>query len=158
MKKGIIFVLLLTSYFYGFTQSTGKYQIKFLEVNKNNSDYGVAILDNNKLIFTSAEEEVVSYKKNFNPRKELFVGDIDYDLVYVPGGIPGASNICSNAQMLDLLSSFSAKNKYIASHYLSYNITKRLNIGLFESVIWENDGDGFNLTYMNPIIFYQSIQ
>jgi len=52
----------------------------------------------------------------------------------------------------------SYKNKYIASHYLSYNITKRLNIGLFESVIWENEGDGFNLSYMNPIIFYQSIQ
>ncbi len=52
----------------------------------------------------------------------------------------------------------SYKNKYIASHYLSYNITKRLNIGLFESVIWENEGDGFNLSYLNPIIFYQSIQ
>jgi len=52
----------------------------------------------------------------------------------------------------------SYKNKYIASHYLSYNISKRLNIGLFESVIWENSGDGFNLSYLNPIIFYQAIQ
>ena len=52
----------------------------------------------------------------------------------------------------------SYKNKYIASHYLSYNITKRLNVGLFESVIWENDGNGFDLSYMNPIIFYQAIQ
>ncbi|MBE9489380.1 MAG: gliding motility protein RemB [Bacteroidetes bacterium] len=52
----------------------------------------------------------------------------------------------------------SYKNKYIASHYLSYNITKRLNVGLFESVIWESDGNGFDLSYMNPIIFYQSIQ
>lgn len=52
----------------------------------------------------------------------------------------------------------SYKNKYIASHYLSYNITKRLNIGLFESVIWDNAGDGINFSYMNPIIFYQSIQ
>ncbi len=52
----------------------------------------------------------------------------------------------------------SYKNKYIASHYLSYNITKRLNVGLFESVIWDNDGDGLNFSYLNPIIFYQSIQ
>jgi len=52
----------------------------------------------------------------------------------------------------------SYKNKYIASHYLSYNVTKRLNIGLFESVIWENSGDGVNLSYLNPIIFYQAIQ
>ena len=52
MKKGIIFILLMGGFFYGTAQSTGKYQIKFLEVNKKNSDYGVAILDNNKLIFT----------------------------------------------------------------------------------------------------------
>jgi len=52
----------------------------------------------------------------------------------------------------------SYKNKYMASHYLSYNITKRLNIGLFESVIWENDGNGADLAYLNPIIFYQAIQ
>ena len=52
----------------------GKYQIKFLEVNKKNSDYGVAILDENKLIFTSADHKVTSAKKNYNPRKDLFVG------------------------------------------------------------------------------------
>lgn len=79
MKKGIAFILLLTTFFYASAQSTGKYQIKFLEINKNNSDYGVAILDNNKLIFTSAEEKIQSSRKNYNPRKDLFVGDIDYD-------------------------------------------------------------------------------
>ncbi len=52
----------------------------------------------------------------------------------------------------------SYRNKYIASHYLSYNVTKRLNIGFFESVIWENAGDGVNFSYLNPIIFYQAIQ
>ena len=52
----------------------------------------------------------------------------------------------------------SYKNKYMASHYLSYNVTKRLNIGLFESVIWDNAGDGVNVSYLNPIIFYQAIQ
>ncbi len=79
MKKGIAFILLLTSFFYASAQSTGKYQIKFLEVNKNNSDYGVAILDNNKLIFTSAEEKIQSSRKNYNPRKDLFIGDIGFD-------------------------------------------------------------------------------
>ncbi len=52
----------------------------------------------------------------------------------------------------------SYKNKYMAIHYLSYHITKRLNIGFFESVIWENDGNGFDLSYLNPVIFYQAIQ
>lgn len=53
----------------------------------------------------------------------------------------------------------SFRTKYMATHYLSYNITKRLNIGLFESVLWENDNDrGFDLNYLNPIIFYRAIE
>ena len=53
----------------------------------------------------------------------------------------------------------SFRTKFMASHYLSYNITKRLNIGLFESVIWQNDnGRGFDMNYLNPIIFYRAIE
>ncbi|MFT6417227.1 MAG: hypothetical protein ACJARZ_002586 [Dokdonia sp.] len=47
----------------------------------------------------------------------------------------------------------------MANHYLSYNVSKRLNIGLFESVIWENDnGRGFDFNYLNPIIFFRAIE
>jgi len=53
----------------------------------------------------------------------------------------------------------SYRTKYMANHYLSYNVTKRLNIGLFESVLWENDNDrGFDLNYLNPVIFYRAIE
>lgn len=53
----------------------------------------------------------------------------------------------------------SYRTKYMASHYLSYNITKRLNLGFFESVLWQNDNDrGFDLNYLNPVIFYHSIE
>ena len=53
----------------------------------------------------------------------------------------------------------SFRTKYVANHYLSYNITNRLNIGLFESVIWENDNDrGFDFNYLNPVIFYRAIE
>ena len=79
MKRGIVLILLFVSFFYGYSQSTANYKIKFLEVNKNNSDYGVAILDENKLIFTSADELEKGSKKNYNPRKELFIGDINHD-------------------------------------------------------------------------------
>jgi hypothetical protein len=59
----------------------------------------------------------------------------------------------------EVTESGSFRTKYMANHYLSYNITKRLNIGLFESVIWENDNDrGFDLNYINPIIFYRAIE
>jgi hypothetical protein len=49
--------------------------------------------------------------------------------------------------------------KYIANHYLSWNVNKRLNIGLFESVIWTNSNDrGFDINYLNPVIFYRAIE
>ncbi|MCF6297221.1 MAG: OmpA family protein [Flavobacteriaceae bacterium] len=78
MKKGILLFLLLASAFYANAQSTGKYQIKFLEINKQNSDNGVAILDNNKLVFTSSDEKISSKRKS-NPRKDLFIGNISSD-------------------------------------------------------------------------------
>ncbi|MCZ4319646.1 gliding motility protein RemB [Aequorivita viscosa] len=53
----------------------------------------------------------------------------------------------------------SFRTKFVANHYLSYNITKKLNVGFFESVVWENDNNrGFDMNYLNPIIFYQAIQ
>lgn len=79
MKRGFILVFFLACFLQVAGQSTGKYQIKFLEVNKKNSDNGVAILDENKLIFTSADHKVTTAKKNYNPRKDLYKGDINFD-------------------------------------------------------------------------------
>jgi len=79
MKRGFILVFFLACFLQVAGQSTGKYQIKFLEVNKKNSDNGVAILDENKLIFTSADHKVTTAKKNYNPRKDLYKGDINID-------------------------------------------------------------------------------
>ncbi|NNL80644.1 MAG: gliding motility protein RemB, partial [Flavobacteriaceae bacterium] len=50
-------------------------------------------------------------------------------------------------------------SKYMANHYLSWNVSKRLNLGLFESVLWTNSNDrGFDINYLNPIIFYRAIE
>lgn len=50
-------------------------------------------------------------------------------------------------------------SKYMANHYLSWNVSKRLNLGLFESVMWDNsNGRGFDINYLNPIIFYRAIE
>ncbi len=49
--------------------------------------------------------------------------------------------------------------KYMANHYLSWNVSRKLNIGLFESVLWTNSNDrGFDINYLNPIIFYRAIE
>jgi hypothetical protein len=53
-------------------------------------------------------------------------------------------------------------NKYVALHHLSINVGKKLNIGVFESVIFSPDDsvgtDHFRLEYLNPIIFYRAIE
>jgi len=52
--------------------------------------------------------------------------------------------------------------KYSTSHYLSLNVTKWLNIGLFESVVWESEDSVVNRhydpQYLNPIIFYRPVE
>src|SRR5690606_39354764 len=49
--------------------------------------------------------------------------------------------------------------KYMATHYLSWNVSKRFNLGLFESVLWTNSNNrGFDVNYLNPIIFYRAIE
>jgi len=51
-------------------------------------------------------------------------------------------------------------DKYMALHHLSLNIGKRLNIGVFESVIFapEDSTGNFDWAYANPIIFYRAIE
>lgn len=54
--------------------------------------------------------------------------------------------------------------KFMAMHYLSWNISKNFNIGLFENVIFNRydtltrQSGGFDWRYLNPIIFYRSIE
>ena len=49
--------------------------------------------------------------------------------------------------------------KYMSNHYLSWNASKKINIGLFESVVWANtNGRGFDMSFFNPIIFYRSVE
>ena len=50
-------------------------------------------------------------------------------------------------------------DKYMANHYLSWNATKRWNIGFFESVVWANTNNrGFEISFLNPIVFYRSVE
>lgn len=49
--------------------------------------------------------------------------------------------------------------KYMANHYLSWNVSKKLNLGFFESVIWTNNNNrGFDMNFVNPVIFYRTVE
>jgi hypothetical protein len=47
--------------------------------------------------------------------------------------------------------------KYMATHHLSMNVTPNLNFGIFETIIM-NRSSHFELQYLNPIIFYRSVE
>ncbi len=51
-------------------------------------------------------------------------------------------------------------SKWSATHYLTFNIGKKLSFGLFESTMWGNreNQKGYDVTYLNPIIFYRSLE
>lgn len=46
--------------------------------------------------------------------------------------------------------------KFTAMHHLSINLSKRVNIGLFESEIYSRDK--FDINYLNPVIFYRYVE
>jgi hypothetical protein len=54
------------------------------------------------------------------------------------------------------------KRHYYATTYANINITKRLNIGLFQTISFQRDSGyadgGYDLQYLNPIIFYKPIE
>lgn len=52
---------------------------------------------------------------------------------------------------------FLRPKKYFAGHHLSMNVTPWLNLGLFENVIFSRK-DHFEFQYLNPIIFYRTIE
>jgi hypothetical protein len=75
------------------------------------------------------------------------------------------------AELQDMKNYLSAENnydymgyakKYMSSHYLSYNINRKLNIGVFESILWKTNhalgANGFDVNYLNPIIFFRPVE
>lgn len=47
--------------------------------------------------------------------------------------------------------------KYMAAHYLSFQVTPQMEIGLYEAVIF-NRSEQFELQYLNPVILYRTIE
>ncbi len=49
--------------------------------------------------------------------------------------------------------------KFTSMHYLSWNALKRLNVGIFEAIVWQDNDPsyrrGFDVNYLNPVLFYR---
>jgi hypothetical protein len=52
--------------------------------------------------------------------------------------------------------------KFSTIHFLDWNISKRMNVGIFESVVWQSKDTlynrGFEINYLNPVIFYRTVE
>ena len=53
--------------------------------------------------------------------------------------------------------------KYAAMHHLNFPITKNFHLGLFETIIFDRTDNygvekGFELHYLNPVIFYRAVE
>ncbi|MCD6542911.1 MAG: OmpA family protein [Flavobacteriaceae bacterium] len=117
-------------------------------MNKNNSDYGVAILDENKLIFTSADELEKGSKKNYNPRKELFIGDIDHDgeilnIERVTKKENNKFNTTGIAYTSDFKTVYFSRNKYLRKRS-KQKLTKNQRLELYKADV-DSEGNWINI-------------
>lgn len=52
--------------------------------------------------------------------------------------------------------------KFTSMHYLSWNATPRINLGVFEAIVWEDNDPayprGLDLAYLNPVVLYRPIE
>lgn len=56
---------------------------------------------------------------------------------------------------------FSEAQKFSTSNFLSMNFGKKINIGLFQTVMWYDDPEvnrGFDVNYLNPFIFLRPVE
>src|SRR5688572_5993568 len=128
---------------------------------------GVAYFDSRgyfTLIVTRYTDVAFGYDKNFigNGQRSLFLSDFSNNTLFLKLNTRiwklnyqnlfmelHSSEIPGGDQLLP--------KKYAAMHHLDMAVTKWLNIGLFEGVIFGRR-DRFDFGYLNPIIFYRSIE
>ncbi len=51
--------------------------------------------------------------------------------------------------------------KYMAAHYLGFEVSKNFTFGLYEATIFNRDSsseNGYELQYLNPVIFYRAVE
>lgn len=106
------------------------------------------------------------YDKNFigNGYRSLFLSDFGNSYLFLKINtriwklnymnlfmelVPQTVDISAGNKVLD--------NKYAVIHHLSMNVTKWLNIGIFESVVFGRK-NRFSISYLNPIIFLRATE
>lgn len=116
----------------------------------------------------------LAYDKNFigDGYRSLFLSDVssNYSSFKLTGSLGNIQYTSLWAYMIDPLAPKSSNSRGIASQYkwgvfqyLDWNISKRLSLGIFQSVLWapqNADGSyrGFDFSYASPVIFLRPIE
>ena len=135
------------------------------EFGDNGFDYPVTVGYLNYRINDNFNLQVGNHK-NFigDGYRSLFLSDNASPVPFVKADMTfwklKYTNIWMQARNTNILTEGGAyQNKFIAMHHLSYNVNKRLNIGIFEAALWDNEAErGFDISYLNPLLFYQMVE
>jgi len=128
---------------------------------------GQAFYGQANITFTADENFTfqLGYGKNFigDGYRSLFLSDNanSYPYLKVTANIWKLKYMALYTNYQDIRGSNGNMNDYFQKlstvHYLSLNITKWWNFGLFESIIWQSQEDnfyrGYDINYFNPVIF-----
>ena len=88
-------------------------------------------------------------------RMRATLGNVQYQTIFAYMLDPGAERFTTDRRLGD-------RGKWMAAHYLDWNITKRFSAGFFQAVTWadaEKEGKrGFDFNYAHPFIFLRSVE
>jgi hypothetical protein len=112
----------------------------------------------------------LGYGRNFFGQgyRSMFLSDVAFNYPYLK-----ITTDVWNIKYVNLYSALDGTNpaegsatdfqrKYSTTHYLSWAISPRFNLGLFETIVWQAQDSlsdrGFDPNYLNPIIFYRPVE
>lgn len=112
------------------------------------------------------------YDKNFigDGYRSMLLSDYSspYSFLKLTGNLGNVSYMVMWSYMQDpratkLSYEVGNRKKWGVFHYLDWNVTNRLSLGFFDSIIWADTDDqghkrGFDFTYGNPIIFLRPLE
>lgn len=88
-------------------------------------------------------------------RLKATLGSVQYQTIYAYMLDPGAPKLTTDRRLGD-------RGKWLAAHYLDWNVSNRLSIGFFQAVTWadaEPEGKrGFDFNYVHPFIFLRPVE
>lgn len=130
--------------------------------------YATAVINytpNKHFTFTLGQD------KNFvgDGYRSMLLSDVaaPYPFFKITGTLGNVKYMALYAQFQDPLSEqFSDgsgfRKKWGAFHYLDWNVNNRLSFGFFDAIVWKGQDElgkrGFDVTYLNPIIFLRTVE